>query len=154
MLNNLCLLGVASAMTQHHHHHHKQPMHELVSLQSDPICGSGGCEETLPAPPKSHPVDYFVPNFGVDQDIKDNHNSLAIAEKQRGHKLFIENCKEEDGTKKPCNPALWTMYNFAPEQSDDVKDTANSISLAEEQIGHELTVQDVAFVDDKYTYKS
>ena len=57
----------------------------LLSLESDPICGSGGCETTLPAPPKSHPVDYPVPNFGVDKDILDNHKSLEDAEKQRGH---------------------------------------------------------------------
>ena len=23
-----------------------------------------------PTPPKGHPIDYFVPNFGIDNDIK------------------------------------------------------------------------------------
>ena len=132
MLKNLCFaLGAVSAVS-HHHHHHRSPFHELVSLQSDPICGSGGCEKTLPAAPEGHPMDYFVPNFGVDADILANKKSLEIAEKTTGHKWEFKFCEKG----KPCNPALWTKYNFAPELSDDVKSTQDSISLAEDQIGH------------------
>ena len=104
----------------------------LLELQSDPICGSGGCEKTLPAAPEGHPMDYFVPNFGVDADILANKKSLEIAEKTTGHKWEFKFCEKG----KPCNPALWTKYNFAPELSDDVKSTQDSISLAEDQIGH------------------
>ena len=150
MFKKVCLaLGVASAMT-HHHHHHAHPHHELIALQDDPICGSGGCETTLPAPPKGHPVDYKVPNFGVDTDILTSKNSLAAAEEQRNHKWNFEFCEKD----KPCNPALWTKYNFKPELSEDVKDTEASIGQAEETLGKELTVTDVRFVDDQYTYAS
>tara|TARA_B110000503_G_scaffold87341_1_gene132712 strand:+ start:57 stop:509 length:453 start_codon:yes stop_codon:yes gene_type:complete len=150
MIKNVCLaLGVVSAMG-HHHHHHAHPHHELIALQDDPICGSGGCETTLPAPEKSHPIDYKVPNFGVDTDIKDNKNSLNAAEEQRNHHWNFEFCEEG----KPCNPALWTKYNFKPELSEDVKATEESIGQAEDTIGHELTVNDVRFVDDQYTYAS
>ena len=150
MIKNICI--IAGVVAAHHHHHHREAPISLISLQSDPICGSGWCEKTLPKDPKGHPVDYFVPNFGVDHDIKTNENSLAIAEKERGHKLYIEDCSDTKG--KPCNPALWTKYNYAPEISDEVTDTQNSISLAEDQVGHEFTAQDVRFVDDKYTYAS
>ena len=149
MLKNICLaLGAASAMSHHHHHHHRQPMQELVSLQSDPICGSGECVKTLPEAAKGHPVDYFVPNFGIDRDIVDNHASLESAEAQRNHKWTFEFCEKD----KPCNPALWTKYNYKPELSEDVKDTQESIGQAEETLGKELTVSDVRYVDDKYSY--
>jgi hypothetical protein len=38
----------------------------LVQLNSDPICPSSGCEERKI---KEKPMNYFVPNFGVDSDI-------------------------------------------------------------------------------------
>ena len=95
-------------------------------------------------------MDYPVPNFGIDRDILDNSQSLAAAEKIRKHTWKFEFCEKG----KPCDPSKWTKYNMEPEVSDDVKETQASLSLAEEQIGHELTVADVAFVDDKYTYAS
>ena len=149
MLKNVCLaIGAASAMS-HHHHHHRQPMQELVSLQSDPICSSAGCDQYMhPKGPEGHPVDYFVPNLGVDKDILDNHASLETSEEQRKHHWTFEFCEKD----KPCNPALWTKYNKTPELSDEVKDTQESIGQSEEVLGKELTVSDVRFVDSKYTY--
>jgi hypothetical protein len=38
----------------------------LIQLNSDPICPSSGCEERKI---KERPMNYFVPNFGVDSDI-------------------------------------------------------------------------------------
>ena len=82
MLKNFCFaLGLVSAVSHHHHHSHRHPERSLIAIQSDPICGSGGCEPTLPPPLDGHPMDYPVPNFGVDRDILDNHQSLATAEK-------------------------------------------------------------------------
>ena len=34
-----------------------------------------------------HPTDYFVPNFGVDRDIKLTAMNLAKAEKEVGHTM-------------------------------------------------------------------
>ena len=45
-------------------------------MQSDPICSSAGCVSKQKA---SHPMDYFVPNFAVDQDIIDSQNNEAAA---------------------------------------------------------------------------
>jgi hypothetical protein len=39
-----------------------------------------------PKVPKSHPVDYFVPNFGQDQEIKASLKHTADAEKRLKHK--------------------------------------------------------------------
>lgn len=37
--------------------------------------------------PASHPMNYFVPNFGQDSDIKETFKSLKAAEKENKHKL-------------------------------------------------------------------
>ncbi len=37
--------------------------------------------------PASHPINYFVPNFGQDSDIKETLASLKVAEKEHKHKL-------------------------------------------------------------------
>jgi hypothetical protein len=43
---------------------------EEVQLNSDPICSSAGCTEyKLPDDGPKYPMDYFVPNFGVDSNI-------------------------------------------------------------------------------------
>jgi len=50
----------------------------MVQTSSDPICSSAGCTQyEWPKGPKSHPVDYFVPNFGADPDMETTVNSLA-----------------------------------------------------------------------------
>ena len=59
--------------------------HELLQIQSDPITSSAGLTQYLhPPAPESHPVDYFVPNFGKDQQVLDTESSLKQAEKLTG----------------------------------------------------------------------
>ena len=70
---------------------------QMVQLdtESDPICNSAGCQE--PKKKKSHPVDYFVPNFGKDHEIAANDGSLAWAEKYlKHHWIPAEKPKPED----------------------------------------------------------
>lgn len=56
-----------------------------INLESDPICSSAGCTQYKhPAGPAGHPVDYFVPNFGQDHEIKAGFNAIKQAEKQLG----------------------------------------------------------------------
>ena len=41
-----------------------------IQMESDPICSSAGCTQyKQPEGPKPPPMDYFVPNFGMDHDI-------------------------------------------------------------------------------------
>ena len=39
------------------------------------------------APAIGHPIGYFVPNFGVDNDILDSKNHLHVTEKKLKHSL-------------------------------------------------------------------
>jgi len=38
-----------------------------VSIEREPLL------TWAPTPPKTHPMDYFVPNFGIDHDIAATH---------------------------------------------------------------------------------
>lgn len=73
----------------------------LVQLESDPICSSAGCEKSPIKPKNSHPMDYFVPNFGQDHDVLHNFNSLDWAEKSLDHKWL--NAKKG----KPKDPIIY-----------------------------------------------
>jgi len=55
-----------------------------LELQSDPHCNSSGCTQYLFPKSKEddYPKDYFVPNFGMDHDIKGSLSDLKVAEKQ------------------------------------------------------------------------
>ena len=46
------------------------PDDQNVDISSIPACTSLGCLHNMPKK-GGHPVDYFVPNFGIDQDILD-----------------------------------------------------------------------------------
>jgi len=39
-----------------------------IKVESDPVCSSAGCNYASEKGPASHPMDYFVPNFGRDKD--------------------------------------------------------------------------------------
>ena len=59
-----------------------------LDSESDPICHSAGCSQYLfpkPDAKKLYPMDYFVPQFGVDPDVISTFNSLDVAQEQRDH---------------------------------------------------------------------
>ena len=52
---------------------HEDAEFKLVQVQDDPICNSSGCTEYLfPKGPDSPPIDYPVPDFGIDHNILDS----------------------------------------------------------------------------------
>ena len=55
-----------------------------MQVRSDPICNSSGCTQYLHPSKDSHPVDYPVPDFGVDHDIIGTQASSANAEQDLG----------------------------------------------------------------------
>lgn len=59
------------------------------------------------APKSAHPVNYFVPNFGLDHDIKNTAVDLDVAEKSVGHNWIYK-----DPKKAPAGPP--TNY-FVPD---------------------------------------
>ena len=63
-----------------------KPAASLVQLQSDPICSSAGCTQyKQPEGPPKWPMDYFVPNFGMDRDIKWTAEDEKVAAALVGH---------------------------------------------------------------------
>jgi len=108
-----------------------------VQLESDPICSSAGCTQyEWPAAPKSHPVDYPVPNFGKDPDMVTTNQSLAAAEKIQKHHWNFHFYDT------PINPAKKTLYDFNAPLADDIVHSQNSLSQAEEQLGTPMVIWD------------
>jgi len=93
-----------------------------ADVQSDPICSSAGCTQYEHPKLETHPMDYPVPNFGVDHDVLANHNSLEIAEKQLGHKwTWVEHEKPDpvyydDGTVKGLDSEITHSLNSMADQ--------------------------------------
>ena len=73
---------------------------------------------------------------------------MEQAEKITGHKWDFKFCEKG----KPCNPALWTKYNFNPELSEDVIITQDNIAAAEEKLGEDFNPETVAYENEKYSY--
>ena len=59
-----------------------KPSAKKVEKKSDPICPSSGCPEPKNKP--AYPVDYPVPNLGMDHDIKASMKNLDNAEEKLG----------------------------------------------------------------------
>lgn len=100
----------------------------LVQLESDPICSSAGCEKSPIKPKNTHPMDYFVPNFGRDHVIEQNHASLDWAENNLKHKWDYKK-----GEKGP--PKDYFVPNFGVDQ--DIRDAQANIAREEKNLGHE-----------------
>jgi hypothetical protein len=77
-------------------------------------------------------VDYPVPSYGRDPDMKTTENSIAIAEEMTHHYLKMGT---PESKAKWHNVAKDTLYDYHPELSDDVKTTWKNINDAEETLG-------------------
>ena len=73
-------------------------------------------------PASAFKMNYFVPHFGEDQDIKNSKVDLAWAENSLGHKLAVE-----DPPKDP--PRNYFVPHFGVDQ--DVADFRQSLNWAE-----------------------
>lgn len=81
-------------------------------------------------PAKTHPMDYFVPNFGIDGSIQSTFDSLAVAEKITGHHWqFVD---PKDRPKPP--PTDYAVPNFGVDA--DIKMTQEEIGAAEKKLNH------------------
>lgn len=102
-------------------------------MLSDPICSSAGCGQYAhPEPPKGHPMDYPVPNFGKDPDMTGTMNSLEIAQKMNNHKLIMGT---PESRAKWHNVAKDTLYDYHPALDKDVISTNKHIAEAEDRLG-------------------
>lgn len=77
-------------------------------------------------------MDYFVPNFGVDEDIKDSMASLAESEAQLSHewKFGLPETKM-----KYHNVAKDTLYNFDMKLDEDMINTQAHANAAADLVG-------------------
>ena len=108
-----------------------------IQLESDPICSSAGCDQyKQPEGPPGHPMDYFVPNFGMDKEIIGSIDDEKVASALVGHAWSF---KTPESWEKWRNRAKDVDYNFAPELSEDMVDSANSAAIAEDQYGNDGT---------------
>jgi hypothetical protein len=57
-----------------------------VNLKDDPICNSSGCTQYKHPHKDSYPKDYFVADFGLDEDVKASQSHEKAAEGTVGHK--------------------------------------------------------------------
>ena len=65
-------------------------------------------------------MDYFVPNFGMDKEIKNTQASIATVEKFMGRKMTIE-----DKKKKEEPPVDYFVPNFGVDH--DIKVSLNNL---------------------------
>jgi hypothetical protein len=116
--------------------HHRELLGTEIDmhLESDPICSSAGCTQYKhKKKPRGYDIDYPVPDFGVDTDILDNHASLELAEKMKGHVLEMGT---ERSKAKWHNPAKDVDYNFNPKLDADIVSTDQHLADAENRLNH------------------
>lgn len=105
-----------------------------IKLEDDPICSSAGCSQYKhPAPPPGYPMDYPVPNFGQDHDIKSSIENERLASKMIGKEWAF---KTPGSWEKYRNKAKDTMYNFKPALDHDMVSTQKNIANAEGEYGN------------------
>ena len=126
---------------------------QALRITSDPICSSAN-PECGKSKPKSHPTDYFVPNFGVDHNILDSQSNLRNAEKRFGHELYF-GWKPSDPP-----PKDYAVPNFG--EDEDIKNVKAQVAKQEAIHGPWVPVQDdngywivpEAADNKSYTYSS
>jgi hypothetical protein len=92
-----------------------------ADVESDPICPSSGCNYATHKGKATHPMDYFVPNFGVDHDIKDSLAHTGQSETNLDHQWkFVP---KEDRPKP--HPVDYKVANFGVDE--DVKVTLANV---------------------------
>ena len=108
---------------------------EAVTIKSDPICNSAGCTQYLHPKKDDFKKNYFVPDFGRDNEINQNFNSLKIAENQLEHKWDFP-------VGKYTNKKV-VKYNFNTPLDEDVVVTKKNLKDSESVLGHKWEVKEV-----------
>ena len=105
---------------------------QAIKLISDPICSSAGCTQYKhpDSTTANYPMDYGVPNFGMDRDIQGSLENLSVAEGiVKHHWVGID--KE-----KWANPAKKVLYNFDPKLDADMIDSQKNLDATEAKLEH------------------
>jgi hypothetical protein len=112
----------------------------FVQLDSDPICSSGGCDQYKHGHEKrrGYDINYPVPNFGMDREIKDSLSNVPVAEKIVGDHL--SDMTTDEFKEKYSNPAKKVDYNFAPELDGNIRDAQKNLSDTETKLNHKYSL--------------
>ena len=107
---------------------------ESAAIKFRPPEGSVPWHEEAKKPefthPEDHDIDYFVPNFGEDNEITTSKKNMAKAEEDLKHKMFAT----FEPKKNPWDD--YTVPHFGEDQ--DIKDSKHNLYAAEKQFNHEL----------------
>ena len=82
-----------------------------------------------PKVPKTHPMDYFVPNFGVDQDVRSTLGSISQAE-GRYKRKWVASLKKDQPKGHPVD---YFVPNFGVDR--DIKTSLQHLREAEAKYG-------------------
>jgi hypothetical protein len=104
--------------------------------QSDPMCSSAGCTYAARANKKTHPMNYFVPNFGKDHLIRDTDNSVDWAENYLNH-TWVPKIKKDQPESHPVD---YFVPNFG--MDSDIKVAQANIATQEKKHGAWTPVMD------------
>lgn len=105
--------------------------------RSDPACSSAGCEQYKFPHEKGHPMNYPVPDFGQDQDIRDTLRNEQIGSKMVGHKWQFKTAESKE---KYGNKAKDVDYNFAPSLDQNIIDSMAHARAAAGRLGESDTL--------------
>lgn len=137
------LIASTSAIAMHHHHHHHPSAQAL--LQDDPTCTTsqetGHCllSHYKDEGKSDHPIDYFVPNFGVDEDIKASLQFTSDAETELAHPWIIP-----EGPAPAGPPKDYFVPNFGVDA--EIKANNDNLALVEKKLKHKFVVPKSAAV--------
>jgi len=91
-------------------------------------------------------MDYFVPNFGMDRDIKWSEEDEKVASALVGHAWAF---KTPESWEKWRNRAKDAEYNFNMDLSEDMQASLTNMKFAEDTVKKSgFDVQDLKGVED------
>ena len=134
----ITLFLASAGAIQHHHHHHRHPSANQL-LMDDPTCttsqNTGHCLLThyKDEGKSDHDIDYFVPNFGQDEDVKATLKFAQEAETDLDHQWIIP-----EGKPKPGPPKDYFVPNFGIDH--EIKANNEDLAVAEAQLKHKLVI--------------
>ena len=137
-MKTIALSALVAGISAIHHHHHHHPAANTL-LMDDPNCttsqDTGHClvshykDEFKPDKNK----DYFVPNFGQDDDIRATLKFAGEAEVDLDHQWI-----PYTGKPKPGPPKDYFVPNFGVDS--DIVGMQQNLAVAEAQLKHKLVI--------------
>lgn len=102
---------------------------------SDPICSTAGCDQYKhKLKPRGYPINYPVPNLGMDVDVKGSLANMPVAEGIVGKKW--DDFGTDASKARWANPAKKTLYDYSPELDGNMKDSIKNLSDTETKLNH------------------